>query len=137
MDEVRQTSRMLTRALDNKFRPLGLRYTQYIVLIAIARHHDKNLTKLAKELLLERSSLNRIVSPLFKKGLLVRIPQPDKKEKVFALTETGQSRIAAGKVIWDEATDLIRTAFDPAKYDVLMLELKRFIVMIGLQRPSD
>src|SRR5215470_14441130 len=76
---VRQASRVLAKLFDDALAPFGLLSSQLPVLAAAALFGDSGATmsKLAKALLMDRTTLTRSIRPLERAGLLRVARSPD------------------------------------------------------------
>ena len=65
---LRKASRQLTRLYDRALQPLGLKLTQYSLLVHIAREEGQSISKLATQLAMDRTTLTRNLRPLVSLG---------------------------------------------------------------------
>ena len=70
--KTRMAMRSVTRAYDEALRPLGLRATQLLLLVAIAAEGAMSISALADTIGMDRSTLTRNVQPLEEEGLIQR-----------------------------------------------------------------
>ena len=75
---LRRATRAVTAMYDATLAPSGLRITQFSVLIALARLGPLPVSRLAAEVVLDRSTMGRNLDPLERRGL-VRIKDANKK----------------------------------------------------------
>src|SRR5690606_5138065 len=66
----RKVSRTVTQLFDQVLAPLGLRSTQLVILVAAQVFGPVGMTQLARELLMDRSTITRNLRPLVAMGLL-------------------------------------------------------------------
>jgi MarR family transcriptional regulator, organic hydroperoxide resistance regulator len=87
---------------------LGLTYTQYIALVALAEADDQTVGELGEKLFLESNTLTPILKKLESLGYLDRRRDPaDERQVRLALTDAGRDLVASnpGSVLF-EATGL-------------------------------
>ena len=96
---TRMAARAITRAYDAAMAPLGLEATQFTLLAAIAANPTGSVTEMADRLALERTSLSRNLTVLSKRGLIVAGAAKG-RSITYAVTETGQSLLAAALPLW-------------------------------------
>ena len=100
---LRRAARAITRLYDDFLRPSGLRSTQYSVLIAAKLRGPVTLTKLAKLIVNERTTLTRNLTVLEKKGFIRVEPGKDRREHQVTITEKGQEALTAAVPLWEAA----------------------------------
>jgi DNA-binding MarR family transcriptional regulator len=99
----RQLSRALTRLYDEDLRAGGPRTSQLAVLVAVARFGERgaSMGRLAKVLVMERTTLSRNVRPLEDAGLLRVARDPaDARGRIVLLTAAGERAIEAAHPLW-------------------------------------
>ena len=101
--KVRMAARAVTRAYDAALRPVGLRATQFAVLVAVAIEGAVSITALAQALGMERSTLTRNVRPLVKDGLLVVGREGWHRSRTVEITEQGRARVRETVPLWERA----------------------------------
>ncbi len=96
---TRMAARAVTRAYDAALAPLALEATQFTLLAAIAANPTGSVTEMADRLALERTSLSRNLTVLSKRGL-IRAGSAKGRSVTYAVTESGQSLLAAALPLW-------------------------------------
>jgi MarR family transcriptional regulator, organic hydroperoxide resistance regulator len=85
------TINAVTRAYRPLLDPLGLTYTQYIVMLALWEHDGVDLKSLGERTLLDPPTLTPVVKRLAAKGLLTRVrATTDERRLVLTVTEAGR-----------------------------------------------
>jgi DNA-binding MarR family transcriptional regulator len=102
---ARMAARKLSRAYDRALKPVGLKITQFTLLIAIEERRAKSLTALADMLALERSSLVRNVKLLEEEGLIEAEPTGQGRSLGLALTKKGRKLLTEALPLWRQAQD--------------------------------
>ncbi|MBX7198798.1 MAG: MarR family winged helix-turn-helix transcriptional regulator [Rhodospirillaceae bacterium] len=100
---LRRTTRTISRIYDQAFQPLGLKASQFNVLIAVASTAPTTQPAVARALAMDRTTLLRNLGPLKTAGLLVIIPGGSRLPDEIALTMTGQNLLAAAIKAWQGA----------------------------------
>jgi DNA-binding MarR family transcriptional regulator len=86
-------ARAVTQAYDAALRPVGLRATQFAVLVAVATEGALFITALAQAMGMDRSTLTRHVRPLVKDGLLAVGREGWHRSRTVEMTEQGRARV--------------------------------------------
>lgn len=105
---LRAAARRVTRAYDRALQPVGLRITQFTVLVAIANLGSVPVSRLAEAVGLERTSLTRNLRPLEKQGLVRSAPTDDPRERSLSVTDAGRARLEAALPHWRAAQEAMR-----------------------------
>jgi DNA-binding MarR family transcriptional regulator len=100
---LRQAARMLTQQYDAAFSADGIRSTQFSVLVALAQAPSVPLSRLAKALVMDRTTLTRNLAPLIRRGLIAESGAPDKRVRSYALTPRGKQLLARALPDWKDA----------------------------------
>jgi DNA-binding MarR family transcriptional regulator len=77
---VRRAARAITQHYDRAVRPLGLRATQFSMLVVLAHAGTLGMSELAQALGLDRTSLTRNLKPAERKGW-VRVEQGEDRRR--------------------------------------------------------
>jgi DNA-binding MarR family transcriptional regulator len=105
---LRRATRTVTTAYDAAMAPAGLRVTQFSVLGTLARLGPLPVTRLAREVALDRSTMGRDLDPLERRGLvLIEVGEKDRRERVARLTAAGKAAIKAARPYWSIAQERI------------------------------
>ena len=102
-----KASRVVTQIYDEALQPSGLRSTQLPVLITLATDEPMTISNLANELLMERTSLARLLRPLEIAGLIKIAPGEDRRTRGVSLTERGQDAIVVAIPLWEKAQTFV------------------------------
>ena len=109
---VRSAARHVTQLYDQFLAPVGLHVTQFSILAKLKRLGPKTINALAKEMVMDRTTLGRNVLPLERDGLIkIEGSATDGRAKVLHLTKTGEKRLEAGHEAWDKAQGRFETRF--------------------------
>ena len=109
---LRQAARHVTQFYDQFLAPTGLRASQFGVLAKLCRKGPMSINALARELVLDRTTLGRNILPLEREGLIeVKQSETDRRSKELHLTETGLERLRAAAQGWAKAQEQFEATF--------------------------
>jgi DNA-binding MarR family transcriptional regulator len=100
---LRKASRLVTQIFDEALQSSGLRSTQLPVLVTLATIGSTTITHMAQELVMDRTSLARLLKPLETAGLIEIAPGEDRRTRGLSLTERGQEAIIKAIPLWEAA----------------------------------
>lgn len=84
-------SRLITQAYEPYLKPLGITYTQYIVLMVLWDKDEQPVNDIAKRLLLGINTISPLIKRMEALGLLSRKESEiDKRQQIVCLTEEGK-----------------------------------------------
>jgi DNA-binding MarR family transcriptional regulator len=104
---LRKASRAMTQIFDESLRTSGLRSTQLPVLVTLALSGTITMSNLAEELVMDRTSLARLLRPLERGGYVEVVPGQDRRTRGVSLTESGQEAVAEAIPLWEKAQDYV------------------------------
>lgn len=122
----RKASRAVTQLFDEMLAPTGLRSTQFVVLVAINLHEPVGPAALARELVLDRSTLSRNLKPLIAEGL-VRVRPNGQRAHVIGLTAKGKQRIGQALPLWEQAQGAFVEQLGPEKWATMLDDLRQAV----------
>ncbi len=100
---LRAAARALTRAYEKALRPVGLKATQFTILVAISKVDlAVPIGTLAKTLSMDRTTLTRNLRPLEKQGLLEILPEGYRRARGMVLTGKGRKVLERAIPLWRE-----------------------------------
>lgn len=88
---LRRLSRDVTAHYERAFRGSGLRATQFTVLAMLAQTGPLAMSRVAEMLGLDRTTLNRSVAPLEKRGLVASRRGTDPRVRALRVTPAGHA----------------------------------------------
>jgi DNA-binding MarR family transcriptional regulator len=101
---VRSAARHVTQLYDQFLAPVGLHVTQFSILAKLKRLGPTTINALAKEMVMDRTTLGRNVLPLERDGLIkIEASATDGRAKQLHLTKAGEKRLLAGREAWTQA----------------------------------
>ena len=101
---LRKAARAVTRFYDAAIERAGMTTTEFAVLRAAERAGTVTMSRVADDLVMDRTFLYRAVAPLLREGWLRCAPSDDDTgAKCVVITSLGRSRIARAASEWDAA----------------------------------
>ncbi len=99
----RKATRSVTQLFDQILAPTGLRSTQLVILISSELLGPSSIARLARELVMDRSTLTRNLKPLLAMGMLQLSRAGSGKQKSVQLTPLGRAALAKATPYWEQA----------------------------------
>jgi DNA-binding MarR family transcriptional regulator len=100
---LRKATRRVTSLYDAALKPCGLKVTQMTLLTAIRVLEPVTIKRLAKAIVMDRTTLSRNVSLLKKKGMIDVESGDDLRTRRLSLTEQGHTALVAAFPLWQKA----------------------------------
>jgi len=94
-------SRIITQMYDEALKPSGLRSTQLPVLVTLVSVGSMTVNDLADDLVMDRTSLSRLLRPLVTRGLVKMTPGEDRRTRELSITPRGREAVATAIPMWD------------------------------------
>lgn len=121
--KLRKATRATTQIYDAILRPSGLRVTQFTLLVATRLIRTAPVTRLAKELGIERTTLTRNLRLLERQGLIRVRPGRDRRVREVVLTGRGLEALARAVPLWRRAQARVARALGGARLRRLQSDL--------------
>jgi DNA-binding MarR family transcriptional regulator len=116
--KVRMAARAVTRAYDRALRPVGLRSTQFTILVAASVAEGIPLHRLANILGLERTTLTRNLAAIEREGL-IQVASVNGRTRNVLLSPTGEVRLQQALLLWDQAQEKLRRKLGEKEWSIL------------------
>src|SRR5438128_10998795 len=101
---LRQAARHVSQFYDQYLASTGLRTTQLSILARLKRLGPLTINALARELVMDRTTLGRTMLPLERDGLIsIEDGTLDRRSKELHLTKAGAERLRVARRLWSEA----------------------------------
>ena len=117
---LRKAARRVTSFYDAALKPCGLKVTQMTLLTAIRVLEPVTINRLAKAIVMDRTTLSRNLSLLNKKGMIGIEPGNDLRTRTLSLTEQGHAALVAAFPLWQRAQVEIIEEFGVARWAFLL-----------------
>ena len=122
---LRQAARHVTQFYDQFLAPAGLRTTQLSILAKLKGLGPMTINALARELVMDRTTLGRTMLPLERDGLISIGPgASDRRSKALQITRAGERRLRVAQKLWSEAQKEFEAAFGRERSAKLREELR-------------
>ncbi len=99
----RKATRAVTQFFDECLEPTGLRSTQFVILATVGATQPTSIARLAREMVMDPSTLARNLRPLEGQGLVDKVSREGRRSVNLSLTVEGRSRLNQGFPLWRDA----------------------------------
>ena len=132
---LRKAARHLTRFYDACLAEVGLRGTQYAILLYLSRQGATAIGALADAMVMDRTTVGHTIKPLERDRLVsIDIDPADRRSRLISLTEQGATKVVDGRKAWSKAQRIFETSFgEGAARDMR----KTMAEVAGLELDSD
>jgi len=120
---IRAASRIITQLFDEILKPSGLQITQFAVLVGVFILDSPSISKLARGLVMDRTTLTRNLKPLEKEGLIKITSGEDKRTHFVKMTHKGKSALEKTLPYWEKARTVVSEEFGQKHLDGLLKDL--------------
>lgn len=100
--KLRKLTRAMSRLYDHHLASVGLKTTQYSVLVNASRA-ALPVAELAELLGVERTTLTRNLKPLIDAGWVELKPGADSRQRIVTITDAGRDKVKLAYVAWRRA----------------------------------
>jgi DNA-binding MarR family transcriptional regulator len=121
---LRKATRAISGLFEEEMRPTGLRISQFGLLVALALAEEVTVSKLARLMDLDRTTMTRNLAPLERRGLVASAASDDARNRVIRLTEKGRDTLAAALPIWTRVQARIVKGLGDARWKGLLGDLR-------------
>jgi DNA-binding MarR family transcriptional regulator len=125
--KVRKAARAVTKIYEEVLRPIGLRATQFSLLMATRVMGPVTVVKLAQVMVMDRTTLTRNLQILETRGLITIKPGEDRREREVNLTAEGMEVLAKAVPLWEEAQERVREGLGEERLQNLLGDLSEMI----------
>jgi len=109
---LHQVARAVSRVYAQEMRSSGLTRTQFGIMSCLTMAGTLRLSDLADKLVLERTSLTRILKPLENQGLiLIRTSDDDARTREISLTDKGRKKYHVANKLWQKSQRKLLKSF--------------------------
>lgn len=125
---LRKATRVVTKRYDIFLKPSGLKITQYSMLANISRNEGITVSRLAKVMLMDQTTVTRNLQLLKKKGyIFYQEGGDDHRVKQIELSGSGKERLKKAQSLWELAQREIESELGSFGFDVILRSLN-FII---------
>jgi DNA-binding MarR family transcriptional regulator len=122
---VRRAARAISRLYGGALAGVGLTPTQLAILVATRLRGSLPLSRLAKGMRLDRTTLYRAIRPLERKGFLAVSVGRTQRERVATVTPKGEHVLQQALPIWQRTQEQFVEALGPRAWTALSSALKQ------------
>ena len=134
---LRQAARHVSQFYDQHLASTGLRTTQFSILAKLSRLGPMTINALARELVMDRTTLGRTMLPLERDGLIViNGGTSDRRSKELAITKAGAELLRRAARQWVEAQEAFEEKFG-GKRATALRELLAEVASCDLDTDAD
>jgi len=123
VNALRKAERAATQIYDDALRPTGLRITQLNVLTAIRKLEPISVKKLARSIVMDRTTLTRNLKPLEREGLIQVNAVEDRRVREISLTPAGHRELTRAYRYWEQAQTRLLKQLGAKRMRQLVAEL--------------
>jgi len=128
---LRRASRAITQVYDRQQRHVGLRPTQFTILVVVTRAGPITISKLAAYLVMDRTTVTRNIRPLVEQGLLQSLPGDDRRTRLLAISDTGIKRLKKTLPLWQKTQQSVMAELGQKRYDVMRDAFDSIVALAG------
>jgi DNA-binding MarR family transcriptional regulator len=134
---LRQAARHVTQFYDQYLASTGLRSTQFSILAKLQGLGPMTINALARELIMDRTTLGRTMLPLERDGLIaIKEGILDRRSKQLGVTRAGSERLLRAAKLWVEAQKEFEARFGASRATDLR-DLLGEVVSCALEKPAS
>jgi DNA-binding MarR family transcriptional regulator len=122
---LRRAARLVTQRFDRAFRDSDITANQFSILMASYNQEGILLTKLAKTLGMERTTLTRNLSLLDRRNMVSIAMGADKRERRIAITKMGITMLERTLPLWQRAQNEVVDLVGPEEWEGLLSGLHK------------
>lgn len=104
----RRASRALTQLYEQALRPLGLRGTQFTILLALSRTGEVSQGHLGEMLAMDSTSLTRTLAIMARHSWIAEHRGEDRRERRLRLSDAGEAQLNLALPVWEEVQARLR-----------------------------
>lgn len=105
---LRKSTRSVSQLYDEFLRPIGLRGTQFSLLVSLQMSGSITVTQLADNVVMDRTTLTRNLEVLEKQGLVNVNSGVDRRTRMVTITEEGRAILLKAYPLWEQAQSRIK-----------------------------
>ena len=134
-NQLRRSTRAITRLYDAAIAPTGLKVTQLPILVGLGSAGELPVTALAEALALDRTTLTRNLKVLEERALVSVVEDDvDARVRLVSLTAEGSRVLAGALASWKEVQEFVEGRFGGERLRALYGELDELSAVAGADR---
>ena len=120
---LRKATRAVTQFYDDALRPAGLRATQFSLLAVIGQFGRVNISALADEAVMDRTTLTRNLAVLEDEGLIRIESGDDARVREVSLTPAAREKLRVARGYWAKAQAHMANVLGPERVKRMLSDL--------------
>ena len=124
---VRKAARAITQSYDAALQPVGLRATQFSLLVIAQARGEVSISQAAELMVMDRTTLTRNLKPLQKRSLIVVNPGKDRRTKAIVITDEGRALLQEALPLWKAVQQEVVEGFGGERFESLLTDLKTLV----------
>jgi DNA-binding MarR family transcriptional regulator len=108
---LRRASRAITQFYDKQLGPSGITITQLGLLRTISIGNSSTISKISKDMYMDRTTLTRNLDLLKKQDFIKIESSSDKRKRIVTITNRGKAQITKALPLWERAQGIIIEKF--------------------------
>lgn len=104
---LRRASRAITQFYDKLLAPSGITITQLVLLRTISITDSSTISKISKEMYMDRTTLTRNLDLLKKQDFIKIESSSDKRKRIVTITNRGKAQMIKALPLWERAQVII------------------------------
>ncbi len=123
---VRQAARHISQLYERHLSEADITPTQFSILSALGRGSSLTMAELAQAMVMDRTTLVRVLGRLLRSGFVADEPDGQGKRRLqLVLTSSGHAKLEEAMLRWRAAQDEFESKFGPQQAAYLRRELFR------------
>ncbi|MDD2621344.1 MAG: MarR family winged helix-turn-helix transcriptional regulator [Syntrophomonadaceae bacterium] len=123
-NNLRRCARLATQIYEEALRPLGLKVTQFSLLMSLTYYGDISINRLARVMGMDRTTLSRNMRVLQKRGLIAVDRGNDRREQILSLSNEGREILNQALPIWEEVQAKMAELLNLERMENVVLTLR-------------
>lgn len=129
---IRKATRILTQAYDAALKPVGLKGTQFTLLVTLDKTGELPLSRLADVLGMERTTLTRNLKPMICKGYIEVNQDDDQRVRLVKMTLNGAQVVQEAMPLWRSVQMQTVDRLGDKKWLLMMATLEELTISSSL-----
>jgi DNA-binding MarR family transcriptional regulator len=121
---LRRASRVVSQLYDAGLQSVGLRATQFAILVAVGKTQPVSIGKLAQITVMDQTTMTRNLAPLARDGLIEIAARGAKREKLVRLTAKGERTLSRAVPVWRALQERFVSTLGAGKWREVRRELE-------------
>ena len=132
----RKTARAVTQVFDAALQETGMRSTQFIILVGIAKKQPVPIGALADVLIIDPTTLTRSLGLLRKQGLITISNRSTMRQRFLSLTDKGERALARSVPAWRKVQKQFVSTVGAEQWNDLRNKLEKLaLTVIAMDEP--